>query len=137
MDAWRFSFPGLRVNACDVSACVRLGIVAAQFAFRFQSFKQGVRFIREGHGDLHCGNVVRWQGSLVAFDGLEFDPALRFIDVANDIAFLTVGLCWLGAAIGRVISIFLDHGNQAKNWIAVGFECAIAALLLVGLSVSV
>jgi hypothetical protein len=55
----------------------------------------------------------------------------------NDIAFLTVGLCWLGAAIGRVISIFLDQGNQAQNWIAVGFECAIAALLLVGLSVSV
>jgi hypothetical protein len=55
----------------------------------------------------------------------------------NDITFLTAGLCWLGAAIGRVISIFLDHGNQAKNWIAVGFECAIAALLLVGLSVGV
>ncbi|OYU52742.1 MAG: hypothetical protein CFE27_05145 [Alphaproteobacteria bacterium PA1] len=53
----------------------------------------------------------------------------------NDIAFLTVGLCWLGAAIGRVISIYLDQGNEAKNWIAVGFECAIAALLLVGLSV--
>jgi aminoglycoside phosphotransferase family enzyme/predicted kinase len=48
--------------------------------------------IREGHGDLHCGNVVRWQGVLVPFDGLEFDPALRWIDVANDIAFLTMDL---------------------------------------------
>ena len=48
--------------------------------------------IREGHGDLHCGNVVRWQGTLVAFDGLEFDPGLRFIDVANDLAFLTMDL---------------------------------------------
>ena len=53
--------------------------------------------VREGHGDLHCGNVVRWQGSLVAFDGLEFDPALRFIDVASDLAFLTMDL----AAHGR------------------------------------
>lgn len=53
----------------------------------------------------------------------------------DDMAFLTVGLCWLGAAIGRVISIFMDQGNEAKNWIAVGFECLIAALLLVGLSV--
>ncbi len=49
-------------------------------------------FVRECHGDLHCGNVVRWQRRLVAFDGLEFDPALRFIDVANDLAFLSMDL---------------------------------------------
>ena len=48
--------------------------------------------VRECHGDLHCGNVVRWEGSLTPFDGIEFDPALRFIDVANDIAFLTMDL---------------------------------------------
>ena len=49
-------------------------------------------FVRECHGDLHCGNVVRWQRRLVAFDGLEFDPALRFIDVVNDLAFLSMDL---------------------------------------------
>ncbi|HEX9208247.1 MAG TPA: AAA family ATPase [Steroidobacteraceae bacterium] len=49
-------------------------------------------FVRECHGDLHCGNVVRWQRRLVAFDGLEFDPALRFIDVINDLAFLSMDL---------------------------------------------
>lgn len=49
-------------------------------------------FVREGHGDLHCANVVRWNGHLVAFDGLEFDPALRYVDVANDLAFLTMDL---------------------------------------------
>jgi predicted kinase len=49
-------------------------------------------YVREGHGDLHCGNVVRWQSRLIAFDGLEFDPALRFIDVANDLAFLSMDL---------------------------------------------
>jgi aminoglycoside phosphotransferase family enzyme/predicted kinase len=48
--------------------------------------------VREGHGDLHCGNVVRWRDSLVAFDGIEFDPALRWIDVASDIGFLTMDL---------------------------------------------
>jgi len=49
-------------------------------------------WIRECHGDLHCGNVVRWQGSLTPFDGIEFDPALRFVDVVNDVAFLTMDL---------------------------------------------
>ena len=48
--------------------------------------------VRECHGDLHCGNVVRWGDRLVAFDALEFDPALRFIDVANDLAFLSMDL---------------------------------------------
>ena len=48
--------------------------------------------VRECHGDLHCGNIVRWGDRLVAFDGLEFDPALRFIDVANDLAFLSMDL---------------------------------------------
>jgi hypothetical protein len=54
--------------------------------------------VRECHGDLHCGNVVRWRGELTPFDGIEFDPALRFIDVANDVAFLTMDLAVRGRA---------------------------------------
>ena len=52
--------------------------------------------VRECHGDLHCGNVVRWQGRLTPFDGIEFDPGLRFIDVVNDIAFLAMDLAERG-----------------------------------------
>lgn len=48
--------------------------------------------IREGHGDLHADNVVRWQGELMPFDCLEFDPALRWIDVIHDVAFLVMDL---------------------------------------------
>jgi hypothetical protein len=55
----------------------------------------------------------------------------------NPYAFLTVGVCWLGAAIGRVISIFVDDGNEPKNWAAVGIEGFFAALLLVGQPYSV
>jgi aminoglycoside phosphotransferase family enzyme/predicted kinase len=54
--------------------------------------------VRECHGDLHCGNVVRWAGVLTPFDGIEFNPALRFIDVVNDIAFLTMDLAERGHA---------------------------------------
>lgn len=52
--------------------------------------------VRECHGDLHCGNVVRWAGALTAFDGIEFEPGLRFIDVVNDIAFLAMDLAERG-----------------------------------------
>ncbi|MET0984684.1 MAG: AAA family ATPase [Steroidobacteraceae bacterium] len=48
--------------------------------------------IRECHGDLHAGNVVRWQGELVAFDCIEFNPDLRQIDAADDVAFLMMDL---------------------------------------------
>jgi aminoglycoside phosphotransferase family enzyme/predicted kinase len=54
--------------------------------------RRGSGWVRECHGDLHCGNVVRWAGELTPFDGIEFDPALRFVDVASDLAFLSMDL---------------------------------------------
>jgi uncharacterized protein len=54
--------------------------------------RQAQGFIREGHGDLHAHNIVRWRGQLTPFDCLEFDPKLRFVDVMNDVAFLVMDL---------------------------------------------
>ena len=48
--------------------------------------------IRECHGDLHSRNIVRLRGRLVAFDCLEYEPAMRWIDTADEIAFLTSDL---------------------------------------------
>lgn len=44
--------------------------------------------IRECHGDLHSRNIVRVGGRLVPFDCLEYDAALRWIDTADEVAFL-------------------------------------------------
>ncbi|MGA8009111.1 MAG: AAA family ATPase [Thiomonas sp.] len=49
-------------------------------------------WIREGHGDLHLANVVVLDDTATAFDCMEFDPGLRWIDVQCDIAFLTMDL---------------------------------------------
>ena len=48
--------------------------------------------VRECHGDLHLGNVVRLGGEITAFDCLEFSPALRWIDTLADTGFLTMDL---------------------------------------------
>jgi aminoglycoside phosphotransferase family enzyme/predicted kinase len=48
--------------------------------------------IRECHGDLHLENLLLQEGRFVPFDALEFNPNLRWIDVANDIAFLAMDL---------------------------------------------
>jgi len=48
--------------------------------------------VRECHGDLHLANAVLLDGEATAFDCVEFDPALRCIDVINDVAFLSMDL---------------------------------------------
>jgi aminoglycoside phosphotransferase family enzyme/predicted kinase len=83
-----------------------------EFSARHGDFqhRQGCSMIRECHGDLHLRNIVEWNGHLVAFDAIEFDPALRRIDVMNDVAFLVMdlldrradGLAW------RFLSAYLE-----------------------------
>jgi len=48
--------------------------------------------VRECHGDLHLGNLVLLDDELVPFDALEFDPALRWTDTLNEVAFLVMDL---------------------------------------------
>ena len=55
-------------------------------------------FVRECHGDLHLGNLAWADGRLIVFDCLEFDPALRWIDVQSEIAFLYMDLLQRGRA---------------------------------------
>ncbi len=59
--------------------------------------------VRECHGDLHLANMVLIDGRVRMFDCLEFNEELRWIDVANEIAFTWVDL--------------LDHGQGGlANW---------------------
>jgi aminoglycoside phosphotransferase family enzyme/predicted kinase len=53
-------------------------------------------FTRECHGDLHLQNMVLTEQGLRAFDCLEFDRALRVIDVWCDAAFLVMDCCVRG-----------------------------------------
>jgi len=49
-------------------------------------------FVRDGHGDLHLNNIVLIDSEPVPFDCIEFNDALRFIDVINELAFLLMDL---------------------------------------------
>lgn len=49
-------------------------------------------FVRECHGDLHLGNIVLIAGQPVPFDGIDFNPVLRYIDVMDEVAFLFMDL---------------------------------------------
>ena len=49
-------------------------------------------FIRECHGDMHLGNMFLVEDSITIFDCIEFNPNLRWIDVASEVAFCTMDL---------------------------------------------
>ncbi|MEB3318063.1 MAG: AAA family ATPase [Cyanobacteriota bacterium] len=75
--------------------------------------------VREGHGDLHLGNLVLHQGLVVGFDCLEFNPALRWIDTLSDVAFLAMDLTQsqepvlAGRLLNRWLSTSGDYGGLA------------------------
>lgn len=63
----------------------------AELAEAFEA-RRAAGFVRECHGDLHLRNMARIDDKIVAFDGIEFAPELRWIDVLSDSAFLLMDL---------------------------------------------
>jgi uncharacterized protein len=60
--------------------------------------KEGM--VRDCHGDLRAEHViVPAEDGIYVYDCVEFDPALRRIDVAADLAFLVMDLSHLGAEV--------------------------------------
>lgn len=49
-------------------------------------------WVRRGHGDLHLRNICMFNGRVMPFDALEFDPALASADVLYDLSFLLMDL---------------------------------------------
>jgi predicted kinase len=52
--------------------------------------------IRDGHGDLHAGNVCLTDDGILVYDCIEFAPRFRCGDVACDLAFLAMDLDYRG-----------------------------------------
>ncbi|MBU6310280.1 MAG: AAA family ATPase [Planctomycetes bacterium] len=83
--------------------------------------RQAAGRIRECHGDLHLANIVLHDGRMTPFDAIEFSDNLRWIDVANDVAFLTMDL----EARGRS-----DLAAEALNsWLEAADDHAAIALM--------
>ena len=70
--------------------------------------------VRECHGDLHTRNLLRLDGRILAFDCLEFDANLRWIDVISEVAFLLMDLeaCERPAFAYRFINSYLEHSGD-------------------------
>jgi aminoglycoside phosphotransferase family enzyme/predicted kinase len=94
----RDNFPAIRRALGPRAAPLGLEHHEAWAAQRFEALrpllaarKEAGR-VRECHGDLHLGNLVQLEEGVAAFDGIEFNPHLRWIDVANELAFAAMDL---------------------------------------------
>lgn len=79
-----------------------------EWRFR-QRVEQG--FYRDGHGDLHSGNIFYYPDDPVIFDCIEFSDAFRKIDVLYEIAFLCMDLDFHDR--GSLRRIFLEAYQEA------------------------
>jgi len=72
--------------------------------------------VREGHGDLHLANMVLIEGEVLPFDAIEFNDALRWIDVANDMAFAWMDLLNHGrpGLANALLSAWLDASGDVS-----------------------
>jgi len=98
--------------------------------------------VRECHGDLHLANAVVLESGATAFDCIEFDPALRWIDVQSDIAFLAMDLLAHGRAdFGwRFVNAWLAASGDHAGLPLLRFFMACRAMvraLVVGMSAGV
>lgn len=87
--------------------------------------------VRECHGDLHLANVLQLDGEPAAFDALEFDDELRWIDVLDEAAFLAMDLMAHGerALAFRFLDAYLQHGGDHDGVPALRFFLVCRALV--------
>ncbi len=88
-------------------------------------------FVREGHGDLHLGNIVRIDGEPLPFDGIEFNPALRHTDTMADAAFVFMDLWRHGLPRGawRFASGHAERGGDFAGLALLPFFAVYRALV--------
>lgn len=89
------------------------GVRAARLAPVFSRRRAGGH-VREGHGDLHCANLLTLDGEAAAFDCIEFNDSMRWIDTMQDFAFAWMDLQYYGQAAlaARLLNRYLEEGGD-------------------------
>jgi len=93
--------------------------------------RKSAGFNRECHGDLHLGNIAWIDNAPLIFDGIEFNPALRFIDVISEIAFLMMDLmhCGQSTMAWRVLNRYLEQTGDYAGLAALPYYLSYRAMV--------
>ena len=87
--------------------------------------------VRECHGDLHLDNIVVLGEDVTAFDCIEFDDGLRWIDTASDIGFAWMDLLAHGRAdlAQALLDAWLEDGGDFDSLALLRFFGAYRAVV--------
>jgi uncharacterized protein len=110
----------IRARLDDSEALVRLESLETWIRARFEALtpvieqRRAEGCVRECHGDMHRGNIALVDDRILIFDAIEFNPNLRWIDTASEIAFLVMDLEQEGeqGAAQRVLNRYLERSGD-------------------------
>ncbi|MGQ9658905.1 MAG: bifunctional aminoglycoside phosphotransferase/ATP-binding protein [Thermochromatium sp.] len=115
----------IRAQVDDPKVLARLKMLETWSRARFEALTPNLEqrraegFVRECHGDMHRGNIAVVDGRILIFDAIEFNPNLRWIDTASEIAFLIMDLEQAGERgaaqrfLNRYLELSGDYGALA------------------------
>ena len=88
-------------------------------------------FVREGHGDLHLGNLVLIDDKVVPFDCIEFNEDFRWNDPASEIAFVWIDLLDHGrpGLAAWFLNAWLEHGGDFQALTVLRFYAVYRAVV--------
>lgn len=88
-------------------------------------------FVRECHGDLHLANIVWLEERARLFDGIEFNPQLRWNDVVADVAFLVMDCEARGRAdlAHRFLDAWLEAAGDYEGLALLGYYVVYRAMV--------
>jgi aminoglycoside phosphotransferase family enzyme/gluconate kinase len=90
-------------------------------------------YVRDCHGDLHLGNLVRLETGITTFDCIEFNEDLRQIDTMCDLGFLVMDLLSRGhtglayQCLDRYLEMTGDYAGLAVLRLFVVYRCLVRA----------
>jgi hypothetical protein len=111
------------LHAWTDRACARLQDVLEQ--------RRQAGFIRECHGDLHLRNVALVDGRPLAFDCIEFNANLRWIDIISEVAFMVMDLDHRGqsALASRFLNTWLEYSGDYAGLAVLRFYLVYRAMV--------
>jgi predicted kinase len=140
----RENFGKLPFPGCEAELAPRIAALQEWSERRFRELnatftrRRAEGRIHECHGDMHLANMLLWQGRVVVFDCIEFSPALRWIDVLSEVAFLVMDLFHRGRPdyAGRFLDEYLARTGDYAGLSVLPFymlyralvRCKVAAL---------
>lgn len=122
-----------QIGDLRLAAAHRFGVAFLHGRREELAARRAAGFIRECHGDLRAEHVVFGDDGVNIFDPVEFDPVLRQIDLAADLAFLVMELTEAGREdLARVLVTEYrdtggDDGGDALGWFYAAYRAWVRA----------